>query len=128
MLVRLDPDCCLEIDGAPAEVAVDVRSERVGIRWVGGKRPTGAGNGESDFASSRNGGEWVWGGARESFGEWKDGKEVEDRIVVRRAHWRIRVEKVKGEEGKMVVVLVGVKIEGSSVEWGRNRGRGFLSG
>ena len=131
--VRLDPDCYLEIDNRPAEVAADPHTNRLGIRYVGGERSrnkrlrVSAESGESTRSGAGDD-EWIWGGARESEVEVRDGEEIEESIVVKRAHWRIRVENVEGEVGRMVVVLVGVKIEGYSGERGRNQGRGFLGG
>lgn len=113
--VRLDPECYLEIDNAPAELALDAETGRVGIRRSDGERGVGPGTSE-----------WIWGGAQNSDIVVKDGEELEETIVVKRAHWRIRVENVDGEATKMMVVLCGVRIEGYSGERGRNQGRGFL--
>ena len=55
----------------------------------------------------------------------KDGEEIQEEIMVKRAHWRVRVEPVEGE-GKMQVVLCGVRIEGFTVEKSRNAARAFL--
>lgn len=49
--------------------------------------------------------------------------------TVRRAHWRVRVEPtapVNGEEGRVVAVFEGVKMEAFTGEQGRNKARGFL--
>jgi hypothetical protein len=60
----------------------------------------------------------LWNGAR------GDG-EIE--WIVKRAHWRLRVEPVEHEgERRMQVVLCGVKIEAFSVESRRNVERRFL--
>lgn len=111
--VRLDPECSLELDNAPAELALDSGTGRVGIR-------------RSDNVRRFDTSEWIWGGARQSGVVVSDGEELEETIVVKRAHWRIRVENLEGEAAKMVVVLCGVKIEGFSGERERNQGRRFL--
>ncbi|KAH7406796.1 hypothetical protein DE146DRAFT_405323 [Phaeosphaeria sp. MPI-PUGE-AT-0046c] len=101
--VRVDTDCALEIDGAPAEVAVDTGTGKAGIRSCTGQR------------------EWIWGGPQ------PDGMNGETEWVVKRAHWRLRVEPVEYEgERRMQVVLCGVKMEAFSVESRRNAERGFL--
>ncbi|KAF2442916.1 hypothetical protein P171DRAFT_433289 [Karstenula rhodostoma CBS 690.94] len=129
--VRLDPECYLEIDHAPAELAFDAETGRVGIRRSDGERRSkrsrvseDSGHYERCVGSSTS--EWIWGGARHSDIAVKDGEELEETIIVKRAHWRIRVENVDGEATKMMVVLCGVRIEGYSGERGRNQGRGFL--
>ncbi|KAF1980249.1 hypothetical protein BU23DRAFT_625397 [Bimuria novae-zelandiae CBS 107.79] len=128
--VRLDTNCHLEVDNAPAELDVDSATGRIGIRRAGSeqarKRVKVSDNpGWHDRDAESDASEWIWGGARESEVVIKDGEEVEESIVVKRAHWRIRVENVEGE-ARMVVVLCGVRVEGYSGERGRNRGRGFL--
>lgn len=98
--VRLDRDCALNIDGEAAELSVDETSGRVGFKREGDAK-------------------WAWGGARE--------KDEETEWVVKRAHWRLRVEPVEFDgEKRMQVVLCGVKIEAFSVERRRNFSRGFL--
>ncbi|KAH6078135.1 hypothetical protein HBI65_226400 [Parastagonospora nodorum] len=97
--VRLDKDCAFSLDGEAAEISTDETSRRVGVRR------------ERDAT-------WVWGGAR-------DGEETE--WIVKRAHWRLRVEPVEFDgETRMQVVLCGVKVEVFSVERRRNVSRGFL--
>lgn len=106
--VRLDSDCAVEVDGKAMEVSVDEEG-RPGIRRV-------------------DGGGWIWGGG-------KTGREddKEDEWVVKRAHWRLRVETMasegegEGNERKMQVVLCGVRIEAYTVERSRNLARGFLA-
>lgn len=130
--VRLDPECYLEIDGKPAELAVDAGTNRIGIRHVGGeqsaRKRVKRSEHQADRSSGDNDEDWVWGGAQESQASVGDGEESKESIVVKRAHWRIRVENVEGEVGKMVVVLVGVRLEGYSGEKARNQARGFLGG
>ncbi|KAL1592374.1 hypothetical protein SLS60_011453 [Paraconiothyrium brasiliense] len=129
--VRLDPECYLEIDNAPAEIALDPGTGRVGIRRNYGepsnkriKTSEDVGHYERPIGPSVY--EWIWGGARDSESVGKDGEQLEETIVLKRAHWRIRVENLEGEATKMSVVLCGVRIEGYSGEKGRNQGRGFL--
>jgi hypothetical protein len=101
--VRLDTDCALEIDGAAAEISTDPNSGHIGIRRDRDKT-------------------WIWGGDSES-------AESEEEIewVVKRAHWRLRVEPVEYEgERRMQVVLCGVRLEAFTVERRRNFERGFL--
>jgi hypothetical protein len=98
--VRLDADCAIELDGKPAQVCVDEASGNMAIE-------------------SRN--QSVWGGSTSA----EEEGEVE--WVVKRAHWRLRVEPVEFDgERRMQVVLCGVKIEAFSVERQRNVERGFL--
>jgi hypothetical protein len=100
--VRLDTDCALEIDGAVAEIRIHRASGQVGIRRDRDKT-------------------WIWGGDNEPTGS----EEVE--WVVKRAHWRLRVEPVDYEgERRMQVVLCGVRLEAFTVERRRNFERGFL--
>lgn len=103
--VRVSTDAYITIDNEPVELDVDPESNRLGVK--------------------RNG-EWIWGGGKEDHPLNKDGEEHEEEWIVKRAHWRLRVEPVDGEGGKMQVVLCGVRIEGYSVEKSRNKSRGFL--
>ena len=115
--VRLDTNCALEIDGAPAELCVDSDSGRIGIRRS---------SGVSRAQELHNSNEWLWGGAN-SDSEAGDDEDQEVEWVVKRAHWRLRVEPVEYEgERRMQVVLCGVKLEAFSVERRRNVERGFL--
>ncbi|OAG01559.1 uncharacterized protein CC84DRAFT_1100728 [Paraphaeosphaeria sporulosa] len=120
--VRIDPDCYLEIDNTPAELAFDAETGRMGIRRSDGEHRSK----RSKVSEGSSSSEWIWGGARDSAIIDDDGEELEETIVVKRAHWRIRVENVNGEAAKMLVVLCGVRIEGYSGERGRNQERGFL--
>lgn len=129
--VRIDQECYLEIDNAPAELAVDPGTGRLGIRRLDGKhlykrRKVSEERTQYDSSGNSDTIEWIWGGSREGEIVDNDGEEYEESIVVKRAHWRIRVENVDGEATKMNVVLCGVKIEGYSGERARNQGRGFL--
>jgi hypothetical protein len=105
--VRLEPDCYVEIDNSPVELGVDPETGRIGVRRSAGKS------------------DWIWGGGKVD-AQVKDDEEQEEEWIVKKAHWRLRVEPVDGEGGKMQVVLCGVRIEGFSVEKARNRSRGFL--
>jgi hypothetical protein len=96
--VRINSECALYLDGVPAEYGIDAQG------GVGIKRD----------------GQWTRfrGGSEEN-----SNTEVE--WVVKRAHWRIRVEPV-GDEGRMQVILCGVKIEALTSQRHRNSSRGFL--
>ncbi|KAF2642162.1 hypothetical protein P280DRAFT_396963 [Massarina eburnea CBS 473.64] len=117
--------CALVVDGVDAVVGVDVESGCLGVRRVGAEGERG-----------RDG--WIWGGGRVGDGNSSMHGEMEDVIVVKRAHWKVRVELVGGEgegvgagvgvERRMRVVLCGVKIEGFMGERCRNADRGFLGG
>jgi hypothetical protein len=114
--VQLDRDCALEIDGSPAELAVDEQTNRVGICRV---TPLNTQT------------EWLWGG-HEPEGEidefLEEEPELEVEWTVKRAHWRIRVEPIPsdGDGRRMQVILCGVKIEAFTRERTRNSARGFL--
>lgn len=58
------------------------------------------------------------GSMEEGGGEW----------VVKKGQWRVRVQTTTGQDGRnsMEVVLVGVKLEAFTGEYGRNSQRGFL--
>lgn len=129
--VRLDTECALELDGAPAEIAVDETSNRIGIRRSSEaqRRVFKLQNHDEPYHSQLDS-DWLWGGAR-SDGEHDmlraDEETAEVEWVVKRAHWRLRVEPVEYEgERRMQVVLCGVKIEAFSAERRRNVERGFL--
>jgi hypothetical protein len=115
--VRLDTTCALEIDGMPAELAVDDETNRMGICRL---TPP---NAEP---------EWIWGGSTElddKIEEWlEEEPEMGVEWTIKRAHWRIRVEPVESDsEGRrMQVILCGVKIEAFTAERIRNSARGFL--
>ncbi|KAF2827931.1 hypothetical protein CC86DRAFT_201972 [Ophiobolus disseminans] len=113
--VRLDTDCALEIDGAPAELRIDDQSGRIGIQ-------------RSTDTHSQLDRQWLWGGGKTDTEMLRtDDDEVEAEWIVKRAHWRLRVEPVEYEgERRMQVVLCGVKIEAFTVERRRNVERGFL--
>ncbi|KAL6706006.1 hypothetical protein ACN47E_006108 [Coniothyrium glycines] len=114
--VRVDTDTALEMNGRPAELCVDKRSGRVGVRYTGRD-------------------EWAWGGANmdavEADADDEDGdRDEEIDWVIKRAHWRLRVEPVdtdRGDPTKVQVVLCGVKIEAFSTERSRNADRPFLA-
>lgn len=57
-------------------------------------------------------------GSMDDGGEW----------IVKRGQWRIRVQTTQGLDGRsgMEVILVGVKLDAFSSEYGRNSQRGFL--
>lgn len=131
--VRLDADCALDLDGAPAELAVDHASNRIGIRNASHARPRVVqAHDRTELHDSRSESEWLWGGASEAglgsgsmLRAGDDDEEVE--WVVKRAQWRLRVEPVEYDgERRMQVVLCGVKVEAFSVERSRNVERGFL--
>lgn len=115
--VCLDTDCAISLDGYAAELSVDEASNRVGIR----RSPT------PDCSDVH----WLWGGAKPD-PETRDtlrADEEEQQVewVVKRAHWRVRVEAIECDgERRAQVVLLGVKIEAFSVERTRNVERGFL--
>ncbi|KAF2657609.1 hypothetical protein K491DRAFT_318239 [Lophiostoma macrostomum CBS 122681] len=128
--VRLEPDCYIEIDNSPVELGVDPESGRIGVKRSviqrGMKRVRVSEERyeyEGDVSAGKS--DWIRGGAKEDTA-MKDGEEQEEEWVIKKAHWRLRVEPVDGEGGKMQVVLCGVRIEGFSVEKSRNRSRGFL--
>jgi hypothetical protein len=101
--VRLETDCAFEIDGAAASMGIDANSGRIGVRRERDKT-------------------WLWGGDCEPTTEHE---EIE--WIVKRAHWRLRVEPVEYEgERRMQIVLCGVKLEAFTVERRRNVERGFL--
>jgi len=54
--------------------------------------------------------------AEEGSGEW----------MIKRGQWRLRIQPVQGGDGKLEAVLVGVKLEAFSGEYGRNSKRAFL--
>jgi hypothetical protein len=131
--VRISSDCHLEMDNSPVELAIDRASGRVGFKLASTTRDAkrariSEGNEhDSDLFSSQA--DWIWGGPRvESDTIGRYGEENEKEWVVKRAHWRLRVEPVDGEGGKMQVILCGVRIEGFSAEKSRNSSRGFLGG
>lgn len=130
--VRLSTDCYLELDNGPAELAVDPGSGRLGIRKVPPdhrqKRVKRTEEYDEHGSDSADAHDWVWGGAKEAYVKVsKDGEEVGEELIVKRAQWRLRVEPVEGEGTKMQVVLCGVKLEGYRSERSRNRTRGFLA-
>ncbi|ORY16476.1 hypothetical protein BCR34DRAFT_107389 [Clohesyomyces aquaticus] len=121
--VRWGENCDVEMDGQRVELGVDKESGRIGVRRITSPSSVdNSGAGEEEGA-------WLWGGAKPDLAGADEG---ETEWVVKRAHWRIRVEHVSdgegsGAGGRMQVVMCGVKIQGFSVERSRNRGRGFLS-
>jgi hypothetical protein len=129
--VRLDTDCAFEIDGAPAEIGVDESSSRIGIRRSSeAQRRVIQLQDRRESYHSQLDSEWLWGGAKADFDHGvlrADEEAAEVEWIVKRAHWRLRVEPVEYEgERRMQVVLCGVKIEAFSVERRRNVERGFL--
>lgn len=130
--VRLDPECALDIDGVPAEVAIDRETGRVGIRRVSdSQRRTIRLHDAQEPYHSQVESEWLWGGSKQDHEHARlkaDDEEPEAEWTIKRAHWRLRVEPVEndGEGRKMQVVLCGVKIEAFTVERTRNSGRRFL--
>ena len=129
--VRIPSDCYLELDNGAAELAVDPASGRIGLRHVlAAPQHTSKRAKITEDGDHASGGadehEWIWGGAKETDVRIsKDGEELGEELMVKRAHWRLRVEPGEGDS-KMQVVLCGVKLEGYSLERSRNRSRGFL--
>lgn len=130
--VRIESDCYMEINNSPVELAVDEQSGRLGIRsvnpaWQYKRNKALSEHNEYGFDAGVENSDWIWGGPREiEVRVGKDGEEQGEELVVKRAHWRLRVEPVDGEAAKMQVVLCGVRIESYSRETSRNRSRGFL--
>jgi hypothetical protein len=133
--VRLASDCYIEMDNTPVELAIDPESGRLGVKRVASERrmksvrasedPYGS---DGDVEARKS--EWIWGGSKrdETPIQSESGEEEEGghEWVVKRAHWRLRVEPVESEGAKMQVVLCGVRIEGFAIERSRTRERGFL--
>ncbi|KAH8728033.1 hypothetical protein GQ44DRAFT_609972 [Phaeosphaeriaceae sp. PMI808] len=116
--VRLDVDCALLLDGAPASLHTDAVSGRVGVRWRRRDNDSSGGAGSE---------EWAWGGGARGVSLRPDDEDGEVEWVVKRAQWRLRVEAVEFDgERRMQVVLCAVKVEAFSVERTRNFERGFL--
>jgi hypothetical protein len=111
--VRLDADCALELDGDEAEVVCDARGRGVrsikSARWIWGSGGSGSGSGGGGLSAA-------------------DAEAHEVEWVVKRAHWRVRVEavQVEGGESRMQVVLCPVRLQAFRAERGRNAARGFL--
>jgi len=133
--VRICSDCYIEIDNVPMELGIDPASGRLGIKRVHAERrtkrakvPERGHQYDDDVEAEKD--EWVWGGTKrvESWMQNEEGEdeEVSEEWVIKRAHWRLRVEPVDGDTTKMRVVLCGVRIEGYAAERSRNRERGFL--
>jgi hypothetical protein len=126
--VRITPDCHFEIDNHPSELMLDKESRRLGIRRIRTKQRRKLSS-EQDYEAE--GDEWIWGGVKyadlrnQPWGEAEDVVAPLD-LVIKSAHWRLRVEPVDGEAQKMQVVLCGVRVEGYSEEKSRNSSRGFL--
>jgi hypothetical protein len=133
--VRLASDCYIEMDNTPVELAIDPESGRLGVKRVFGElgrksirvseQPYGF---DGDVEPGKS--EWIWGGAKKDetpiHSESGEEEEGGHEWIVKRAHWRLRVEPVESEGAKMQVVLCGVRIEGFAIERSRNRERGFL--
>ncbi|KAF2816096.1 uncharacterized protein BDZ99DRAFT_433035 [Mytilinidion resinicola] len=117
--VRWESDAWIEVDG----VAVEVTSGEngvLGVQRVKGSSKNTDGDGDETMEElEEEDDEWVWGGARR--------EEEEREWIVKKGHWRLRVEPVDGEIGRMQIVMCPVRIEAMSCERTRNRRRGFLS-
>lgn len=130
--VRLNTECALDIDGVPAEVAIDRETGRVGIRRVSeSQRRIIRLRDAQEHYHSQVESEWLWGGSKPDYDHARlraDDEEPEVEWTIKRAHWRLRVEPVEndGEGRRMQVVLCGVKIEVFTGERARNSKRGFL--
>ncbi|KAF2799657.1 hypothetical protein K505DRAFT_320981 [Melanomma pulvis-pyrius CBS 109.77] len=137
--VRIASDCYIEMDNTPVELGIDPESGRLGMKRIKIERPAKRArvSGEryeygGDVEAEKS--EWIWGGAKKeeshrqshSEGEGGEDEEVGEEWIVKRAHWRLRVEPVDGDGARMQVVLCGVRIEGFAIERSRNRERGFL--
>jgi hypothetical protein len=133
--VRLAPDCYIEMDNEPVELGIDPASGRLGMKRVAGERHmkrVRVSEERYEYDEDLNVGrtEWIWGGAlKDETHTQSDGGDEDEgghEWVVKRAHWRLRVEPVDAEGAKMQVVLCGVRVEGFAIERSRNRERGFL--
>jgi hypothetical protein len=117
----------MEIDNSPVELGVDSESGRIGVkRIVLDRRTKRARISQGRYEYDNGESEWIWGGGKQDTPIFKDGEEQEQEWIIKKAHWRLRVEPMDGEGGRMQVVLCGVRIEGFSLEKSRNRSRGFL--
>ena len=134
--IRISPDCYIEMDKTPVELGVDRESGRLGIKRINAERrmkrvKVSEKGYEYDGDAEVGVSEWVWGGAKKTESQMQneaggEEEEVSDEWIVKRAHWRLRVEPVDGDGARMQVVLCGVRIEGYAAERSRNRERGFL--
>jgi hypothetical protein len=135
--VRLASDCYIEMDNEPVELGIDPESGRLGVKRVATQRHmkrvrVSEERYEYDEDLKIGQREWIWGGAMKDESQTQsDGSDEEEggggyEWVVKRAHWRLRVEPVEGDGVKMHVVLCGVRVEGFAIERSRNRERGFL--
>lgn len=133
--VRLAPDCYIEMDNEPVELGIDPESGRLGVKRVVTQRHmkrvrVSEERYEYDEDLKVGQSEWIWGGAMKDESQTQsdslDEEEGGHEWVVKRAHWRLRVEPVEGDGAKMHVVLCGVRVEGFAIERSRNRERGFL--
>ncbi|KAF2492137.1 hypothetical protein BU16DRAFT_551847 [Lophium mytilinum] len=115
--VRWESDAWIEVDGVAVEV-VSGEDGVVGVQRVKGNSKDRDGDEEMEELDGEDD-EWVWGGAKH--------EEEEREWVVKKGHWRLRVEPVDGETGRMQIVMCPVRIEAMSSERTRNRRRGFLS-
>lgn len=128
--IRLDKTCAIELDGAPAHLDIDPTSNRLGFRRSTTSQRLGQTRQNANHLPYET--EWFWGGAQAGESDYAltshhsdDDEEIE--WIIKRAHWRLRVEPVEFEgEKRMQVVLCAVKIEAFSVERTRNVERGFL--
>lgn len=127
--VRIPSDCYMEIDNSPVELGIDSESGRLGIKRTVVERRIKKPRISQDRYGSDSGvgeSEWIWGGGLQDTPVFKDGEEQEQEWIIKKAHWRLRVEPMDGEGGRMQVILCGVRIEGFSLEKSRNKSRGFL--
>ena len=133
--VRWEYDAWVECDGYAVEVARDAEG-RVGVRrrrqqlqqqqqqsshkdHLNDDDEEDSEDEDEDEAADER--DWVWGGPRDS--------DYEEREwIVKRGHWRLRLEPVESVDGigRMQVVMCAVRIEAVSGERARNRRRGFL--
>ena len=130
--VRWESDAWVECDGYAVEVARDAEG-RVGVRRRQQQLqqqqqrsshkdyPNDDDEGSEDEDEATDERDWVWGGPRDSDYE-------EHEWIVKRGHWRLRLEPVESADGigRMQVVMCAVRIEAMSGEKARNRRRGFL--
>lgn len=135
--VRWECDAWVECDGHAVEVARDAEG-RVGVRrrrqqlqqqqqrsshkdHLNDDDEEDSEDEDEDEDEAADERDWVWGGPRDS--------DYEEREwIVKRGHWRLRLEPVESVDGigRMQVVMCAVRIEAVSGERARNRRRGFL--
>lgn len=135
--VRFGGECAVILDGEEWHGAAEPEESPVDSSEMSGREGSGSPAGWTQFTGVSRAGSVKPGMQHTSTPRMPQRKKVKRRgsmddaaeWIIKRGQWRVRIQTVLGMDGRPVgleAILVGVKLEAFSGEYGRNASRGFL--